>query len=475
MKPTVAIAGATGFIGRWFIDQYRHKYRFIALTRRDMQPAEPDPDVEWRKVEMYSLSSTSEALSGADYALYLVHSMSPSTRLNQGSFDDTDLLLADNFSRAAEAQGVKQIVFLGGILPDEEEKFSRHLRSRYEVEQTLGNRSAAVTTLRAGIIVGPGGSSFRIIEKLVRRLPAMIAPQWTTSRTQPIALQDIMRMIDHVLGNEEYYNQSFDVAHREVTTYIDMMRTVAELLGKRRPIMTVPFFSLGLSKLWVATFADASTTLVSPLIESLRHELTVQPNKLMDQFPDTLSFREAAQKALFEKDSYPKLPPNQVEEKTEKNTVRSVQRLPNPQGYTATWVARRYQTWLPRYFRYLINAKQEGEDVIFQVAGFSLLRLHFVKDRSDDDRQLFFVTDGLLVKRKEYGWLEFRRVLDGKSVIAAIHEFVPTLPWLVYVSSQAVAHLFVMNRFGEYLSSDRARVEPAEMGATVSMPTRKSE
>ena len=209
MKPTIAIAGATGFIGRWFIEKYRHKYRFIALTRREMNPAEPDPDVEWRKVEMYSLSSTSAALQGADYAIYLVHSMIPSTRLNQGSFDDTDLLLADNFARAAESQGIEQIVFMGGILPDDEEKFSQHLRSRYEVEQTLGSRSVAVTSLRAGIVVGPGGSSFRIIEKLVKRLPAMIAPQWTTSRTQPIALEDTLRIIDHVLGNADYYDQAF--------------------------------------------------------------------------------------------------------------------------------------------------------------------------------------------------------------------------------------------------------------------------
>jgi nucleoside-diphosphate-sugar epimerase len=460
MKPTIAIAGATGFIGRWFIEKYRHKYRFIALTRREMNPAEPDPDVEWRKVEMYSLSSTSAALQGADYAIYLVHSMIPSTRLNQGSFDDTDLLLADNFARAAESQGIEQIVFMGGILPDDEEKFSQHLRSRYEVEQTLGSRSVAVTSLRAGIVVGPGGSSFRIIEKLVKRLPAMIAPQWTTSRTQPIALEDTLRIIDHVLGNADYYDQAFDIGQKEVTTYVEMMRTVANLMGKNPPIIAVPIFSLSLSKLWVATFADSSTTLVSPLIESLRHEMMVRPNKLMAQFPDTIPFREAARRALFEKDTFPELPASR-QAPTEKNTVRSVQRLPNPHGQTATWVARRYQSWLPRYFRYLINAKQEGEDTTFQVAGFPLLRLHFVKDRSDDDRQLFYVTDGLLVKRKDYGWLEFRRVLDGKHIIAAIHEFVPTLPWLVYVSSQAIAHLFVMNRFGKHMSQQKTQ-EPVE-------------
>lgn len=462
MKPIIAIAGATGFIGRWFIQKYRDKYRFIALTRRKVDSPQQDPDVEWRQVEMYSLSSTSRALEGADYALYLVHSMSPSTRLNQGSFEDTDLLLADNFARAAELQGVRQIVYLGGILPDEKEKFSRHLRSRFEVEQTLGKRSPSLTSLRAGIIVGPGGSSFRIMEKLVRRLPIMLAPKWTTSRTQAIALEDMLRMIDHVMGEEAYFDQAFDVGHQEKTTYVEMMRTVAELVGRKPPIIPVPFLSVGLSKLWVATIAEASTTLVSPLVESLRHELLVSPNKLMDQFPDTLPFRQAAEKALFEKDSIPQLPAHGHVE-SEKNTVRSVQRLPNPQRHSATWVARRYQIWLPHYFRYLITARQEGEDTVFSIAGVPLLQLRFVKDRSDDDRQIFFVVGGHLVKRKDYGWLEFRRVLDGTSVISAIHEFVPALPWFIYVATQAKVHLWVMRKFGQYLDHHTS-LEPRPEG-----------
>ena len=111
MKPIVAIAGATGFIGRWFIEEYCDKYDIIALSRREMDSSLRQ-GVQWRKVDMYSVSSTIKALEGADYALYLVHSMQPSARLNQGCFEDTDLLLADNFARAAETVGVKQIIFV---------------------------------------------------------------------------------------------------------------------------------------------------------------------------------------------------------------------------------------------------------------------------------------------------------------------------------------------------------------------------
>jgi uncharacterized protein YbjT (DUF2867 family) len=451
MKEKVAIAGATGFIGRWFIQKFQHKYDIIALSRRKMLPEASSSSVEWRQVELYSLSSTEAALQGADYAIYLVHSMQPSTRLNQGSFDDTDVLLADNFRRAAEQNNLKQIIFLGGILPKQDIDFSRHLRSRYEVEQTLSNGPVPLTALRAGIIVGPGGSSFEIIEKLVRRLPAMLCPQWTLSKSQPIGIEDTLQMVDHCLGNAAYYDEAFDIGGPDAITYVDMMRTVARLLGKKRYITTVPIFSLGLSKLWVATFTDSSTTLVSPLVESLRHELLVRPNRLMEKFPDRVPFEEAVKRALFEKDTVPSLPVSEESVDEERNTVRSVQRLPNPGNHSAVWVARRYQTWLPRFFRYLLRVKQEGETSTFEIAGIPLLQLQFIKDRSDMDRQLFYIVGGRLVKRKDYGWLEFRRVLGGRYFIAAIHEFVPMLPWFVYVLSQAMAHLFVMHQFGQYL------------------------
>lgn len=465
MKPTIAIAGASGFVGRWFMDTYKDKYQFIALSRKEILEKQTDPNIEWRTVELYSITSTVEALKGADYALYFVHSMVPSTRLNQGSFEDTDILLADNFARAAEINQLKQIIFLGGILPKDNLPYSRHLRSRYEVEQTLSSRIVPLTALRAGIIVGPGGSSFEIIEKLVRRLPIMLCPKWTLSRSQPISLDDTLKCLDYCLGNESTYHQAYDIGGSEVTTYLHMMEQTAELMGKKRFIASVPFFSPGFSKLWVALFTDSNTTLVSPLVESLRHELIIEPNALMDTFHQRKSYKEAAKRALFQKDTIPKLPKrgNKPVE-NEKNTVRSVQRLPNPGNQSATWVARQYMSWLPRHFRYLLRVvvDQQENTATFRIFFVDLLKLYFVEDRSDEDRRLFYIVDGILVKRKDYGWLEFRRVLDSNCFICAIHEFVPSLPWFVYRPTQAVLHLWVMRRFGKYLE----RIEKGQTQGT---------
>ena len=106
MKKTIAIAGATGFIGKWFIEKYKHVFNIIALSRNKVKYPKKY-DIEWKQVDLYSISSTTHALENVDIGIYLVHSMQPSTRMNQGSFEDTDILLADNFSRAAQACNLK--------------------------------------------------------------------------------------------------------------------------------------------------------------------------------------------------------------------------------------------------------------------------------------------------------------------------------------------------------------------------------
>jgi uncharacterized protein YbjT (DUF2867 family) len=380
--------------------------------------------------------------------------MQPSTRLNQSNFEDTDLLLADNFARAARDNNLKQIVYMGGIIPKDSTELSKHLRSRYEVEQTLGSRGVPVTTLRAGIIIGPGGSSFQIVEKLVNRLPAMACPAWTKSNSQPIDIRDVMNILQYVIANEQTFGKAIEIGGDDVLSYMDMLRVTSEAKNKKRLIFSVPFFTLGLSKLWVGLFSDTHPTFVSPLIESLRHEMTVDESTHdgLSLPPIQYSIEESIKNALSNKHSIPKLPRREPRPK-EKNTVRSVQRLPNPGKLSARWVVKLYQTWLPTLFRYLIRVDVANNISSFRVFGFELLKLEYIEDRSDEDRQLFYIVGGKLAKRLDYGWLEFRNVLQREYTIGAIHEFVPRLPWFLYIFTQAQIHLWVMKRFGKYLST----------------------
>ena len=448
-KKKLAIAGASGFIGRWFIETYKKDYQIIALSRKKIAPS--NSSIEWRTVDLFSISSSIEALKGIDYALYLVHSMQPSTRLNQSNFEDTDLLLADNFSRAAEACSLSHIVYLGGILPKDSLNISKHLRSRHEVERILGSRKTPITPIRAGIIIGPGGSSFNIIKKLVKNLPVMACPSWTKSKNQPIDLRVTLACIDHTLGNSNLYGLPLEIGGTQIVQYMDLLKLTAKEMKKKRWIFSVPFFSLGMSKLWVSLFSGSSHNFVSPLIESLRHDMTLKKQDFLSIFPKyTLS--ETIKRALDQSIIIPITPEGTAPVK-DKNTVRSVQRITNPGRKTSLWAAKQYPIWLSDMFRKIIVFKENEKILKFTILGIPLLQLEFIENRSDKNRQLFYITGGFLSKRSNTGWLEFRSILGGEYIITAIHDFVPRLPWFIYKYTQAKAHLYVMRQFEKYLSS----------------------
>ncbi|MEL6611417.1 MAG: NAD(P)H-binding protein [Bacteroidota bacterium] len=472
-KPTVAIAGATGFIGTCLREALRDDVHLVGLTRSATRAANADPaeSTEWRRCDLFSLLQLERGLEGVDYAIYLVHSMLPSSRLTQGSFEDMDLILADNFARAAEKAGVKQILYLGGLLPHEGE-LSLHLQSRYEVEQTLGARSVPLTALRAGIVVGPGGSSLRILVNLVRRLPAMILPAWTRSLTHPIAIADVLRAFQWSLGNPDAFGQTYDIGGPEVMTYKDMMATASAVAGATTAMLNVPVFSPQLSKLWVSLFGGASRELVDPLVDSLRHDLVAQDNPLLQHLMDGATpYREALGLALTDDGRMRDNPRKTLRKRDdsvirEARLVRSVQRMPLPPGRNARWVAEEYMRWLPTYVRPILRVTMDADRVCrfyLRPIPEPLLELDFSTERSWPDRQLFYVTGGLLsLDSQEYaGRLEFREMLCGTTILAAIHDFSPRLPWYIYNVTQAIAHVIVMRGFRHHLQHLADKTAPA--------------
>ena len=443
MKKKIVLAGATGFIGKWIIEKFQEDFEIVALSRKEVLH-NPNRNVQWKKVDLYSMSSTERALEGADVAIYLVHSMQPSTRLNQGTFEDTDLLLADNFSRAAQKNKLKQIIYIGGILPKDAHQISNHLLSRYEVEKTLGARETPLTSIRAGIIIGPGGSSFKIVTNLVKNLPLMGCPKWTKSENQPIDVFDVLALVRQCIGNPNTYDKNIEIGGAEVMTYMDLLKKTSKLMGKTRWIFSFPLFTVGLSKWWVSIFADSNINFVSPLVESLKHKM-IPSRENSDLYDiDFTDIHTSISRAL--QDESPSLPQFQ-NIRTEKNTVRSVQRIENPARFNAQWVAQYYPVWMSKRFAGLINPQYDGSYLRFYLLGMMLLELQLIEDRSTPNRQLFYITGGILTKRTDLGWLEFRSILDNQYVITAIHEYVPKLPWGIYKLTQAKLHLYVMRKF----------------------------
>ena len=446
MRPRVVVAGASGFVGRVLVSRLAERFDVVALSR---SPRQSTDGVRWVKADLFSLLDCERAMEGADRVVYLVHSMQPSARLSQGRFADMDLILADNVARAAK--GTKQILYLGGLIP-EGEQLSEHLRSRLEVERALAAHGTPVTTLRAGLVIGPGGSSFRILRNLVERLPVMICPEWTESFTQPIDLDTLLDVLIASLSDPKGEGQTYDVGGPERCSYRSLISRTATVLGRKRLLIPVPVLAPPLSAWWVTLVTGSSRALVTPLVESLRHTMVVGDRRLQERLALPGQPIDAAlSQAVSEP---PCAAPPRLAAPFVGNTVRSVQRLTLPAGWDATRVTREYMEWLPRGLWPLITVSVEGERCTFCLRGLRapLLVLRYAPERSTPDRTVLYIQGGLLAQNDPgRARLEFRVVLGGDAILAAIHDFVPQLPWFIYNLTQAPAHLWVMFAFGRHL------------------------
>jgi uncharacterized protein YbjT (DUF2867 family) len=287
-----AVLGATGFIGSALVPALAGHSDVVAVSRRGDADTDTNGNVEAVAADVTDATSVRAALDGVDVLYYLVHS------LGAADYAHRDRRAADNVAREAERAGVRQIVYLGG-LGDDRSDLSEHLRSRAETAAALATGNVPVTTLRAAVVVGRGSAGFETIVALVDRLPAMIAPKWISSATQPIALADIVRYLAEVADRPEAIGESFDVGGPEVLTYKQMIERIARLRGRRPLIVEVPILSPRLSSYWLHLVTPVRASVARPLVEGLRNATTAQEERIRELFPFPLTpFDEAARQAL---------------------------------------------------------------------------------------------------------------------------------------------------------------------------------
>ncbi len=457
LNPKIVVAGASGYIGRAIIPKLLERFPHAEITALSRSQQQSDDDrIVWKACDLFTIESIEKALPKKfDLAFYLVHSMGPTAQLDQGSFADYDLILADNFSCAIQSSGVKQLIYLGGLIPASK-PLSLHLQSRLEVEQTFAQHRLPTTVFRAGLILGEMGSSFQILLKLVKRLPIMVCPSWTQTLTAPVDLTTVLSALVESALLDARIGRVFDLAGCRTLTYVEMMKQTAHHLGKKRYFFTVPFFTPTLSRLWVSLITNTPKDLVYPLIESLQHEMIPRELNLYSRDWARFKYSDLLEKASIKTHSARSF----FRFRARHKTVRSVQRLPLPIGKSAEWIKNRYICWLPRFLSPIIKVRTSGLKIAFSIFSHRLvlLELKLNQDRSNEGRQLLAINSGALVADRSRGFLEFRVVLNSRFVLAAIHDYRPALPWYIYKYTQARLHLFVMKAFTRNLMKFKEEV-----------------
>jgi len=289
----VVVAGASGFVGRRLTATLMEAgHEVVAMTRH---PDRYDGAGEPVYGDVHDPATLEPALARCAAAYYLVHS------LTEADFARKDARAARAFGRAAAKAGLQRIIYLGG-LGMEGDELSAHLRSRREVERLLGACGVPVTVLRAGIIVGNGGLSWELTRQLVEHLPAMITPKWVNTRTQPVAIDDVIAYLAGVLTRPESGGKVYEIGGPEVMRYSDMLRRVAAIKGRPLPIIPVPLLTPWLSSLWLTLVTNVDPVSGRSLVDSMINEVVVRDTAIRDLVPVRLTpYDDAVRAALTER------------------------------------------------------------------------------------------------------------------------------------------------------------------------------
>ncbi len=293
----VLLTGATGFVGGAVRSALKvHGWQVRCMTRDAEKARRLAPELTWVQGDLNDPVSCAEALSGCHAALYLAHG------IGEGAdYHALEVKAAENFSRAAADAGLQRIVYLGGVAPAGEG--SEHLRSRLEVGDVLRRGPVTAVELRASMIVGHGSLSWLIVRDLTARLPVMVLPRWLRSRTEPIAIDDVVVALVRALDLPVPESTVFDVPGPEVMSGREILEQTSQVMGLHRPhMLAVPFLTPRLSSLWVRFVTRAKWSVAREVVIGLTEDLLARDDhfwQLIDH-PRRLTFSEAARRALDE-------------------------------------------------------------------------------------------------------------------------------------------------------------------------------
>ncbi len=290
----ILLTGATGYIGKRLVPQLiEDGHEVVCAVRDKSRFIVTYPNVSVIELDLLNTDTLKNIPTDIDGAYYLVHSMS-----DTGDFNSKEAECARNFNQAVKNTNLRHLVYLSGIV--NHHTLSKHLQSRKAVEDILKMGSYHVTTLRAGIIIGSGSASFEIVRDLVEKLPVMITPQWILTKSQPIAIRNVIQFLTRTIFNESTYDHSYDIGGPDVLTYKDMMLILAQVRKLKRYIYSLPVMTPRLSSYWLYFVTSTSYYLAVNLVNSMKVEVVAKPNDLAQRLGiELMSYQKAVEMAFM--------------------------------------------------------------------------------------------------------------------------------------------------------------------------------
>jgi uncharacterized protein YbjT (DUF2867 family) len=460
----ILLTGVTGYIAQRLLPILLQQGHEVVCCVRDKNRFNYKYDSDRLTVienDFLNKESLQNIPNDIDVAYYLIHSMSTSV----GDFSNLERISAYNFRDRIQETNAKQVIYLSGIV--NEDTLSKHLLSRKKVEDILSNSTFALTTLRAGIIVGSGSASFEIIRDLVEKLPIVIAPMGLNTKCQPIAVRNVIGFLSGVIGRTETYNKSYDIGGPDVLTYKEMILHFAHIRGLKRHVFVMPFMTHRVSLYFLYFITSTSYTLAKNLVNSMKVEVICKENDLasllniclidystslklafdkIEQNEVLSSWKDAQTSDIFKKglSQYIEVPKNGCFKDIRKrkiddpkNVLEKIWRIGGKTGwYYGNWI------WEIRGFLDLLVGgvgMRRGRKSDTKISAGETLDFWRVLIANKEEKRLLLFAE---MKIPGEGWLEF--VIDENNVLTQTATFRPLgILGRVYWYSAMPFHVFI--------------------------------
>mgnify|MGYP002716165743 FL=1 len=451
----VLLTGASGYIGGHLMEKLKDRHDIVAISR-NASKKENEEHVTWKSADLMDLNDVTSVMEDIDVAIYLVHSMMPSSTLTQARFEDMDAILADNFARAAHIQHVKHIVFMSGIIPDND-NLSPHLESRLECERILRSYGTPVSTLRAALIIGAKGSSYPILKTLTEKLPILPLPYWTNNLIAPVYIGDVVDSLSKLVDRKPSESESIDITNGEIFSYKEMVKQTADALDTKIFMFPFPWVPIIITRYVAHKLTGQPKAMVYPLMGSLVHNMIPSRRHIVSGISHgETSYEDAVKLAKDEETKIKEQQKNSKGSSSKKlsssdsnEPIKMMERVDIPKNWEAKDVVTQYVNF--------VNKK--GKKLVHASANIDYLRFDFkTTDRplvlnndlnvSDENLVLY---QALNDSREPYISLEFRKLKDSTDSIVTIEETEQAFPHISNNTARAKMYSKSLKKFQKHM------------------------
>lgn len=279
----ITLSGATGYIGLRLIPRLLEKGYKIKCPVRDpdfLSNRSFSKDIEIIKADFTKEENLDLAFKDSDIAYYLIHSMTDSP-----NFRKLEETCADNFGKYARKNGVKKIIYLGGLTQNNE-NLSEHMKSRMAVGEILRSHVKNVVEFRAGIVIGSGSASFEMIRYASERLPFIPSISELESLCQPIGIRDVLSYLISAIEKEEANSKIIEIAGPDILKYSEMMDIYLKIKGFKKRHIKCPIKNPKFCSKILSLVSPLPQNLIISLIESLKLNAVKKSDLAEKIFPE---------------------------------------------------------------------------------------------------------------------------------------------------------------------------------------------